>query len=306
MHPKKRKIITVTYQDKLPQAFAKIFSNNIHSAPVLDAEGTVTGSISVIDIALFCLNVCQTGQDIVTAFGLPVESRMVNFDNITNYLREDSSLASLFASDQASFITNYSKREALPVVHPGTPLTKIISILSTSHRLVVCEGKTIVNYITQSDAVEFLYKNKMLGPSASKTVETLQLATKDVITVKQSELVVEAFKKMTIEKVGGVGVVDDQNQLVGCISAHDIRAVTSSGELLEHLYQPYEPYREIMFTLKVPTKAHVVKATAETTLEGVVTTLLNEKVHRVFLTDKMEHPTGIISLADVLRCVSTA
>jgi len=100
----KKKLITVTHQDKLPQAFEKIFSNNIHSAPVLDADGTCTGSVSVLDIMLFCLNVCQTGQEIVTAFGLPVESRMVNFDNITNYLREDTQLASLFASDQASFI----------------------------------------------------------------------------------------------------------------------------------------------------------------------------------------------------------
>lgn len=55
---------------------------------------------------LFCLNVCQTGQEIVAAFGLPVESRMVNFEQITNFLREDKALGNLFASDQASFITS--------------------------------------------------------------------------------------------------------------------------------------------------------------------------------------------------------
>jgi len=170
----------------------------------------------------------------------------------------------------------------------------------------VCEGKTIVNYITQSDAVEFIFKNKMLGPAASKTVESLNVATKNVITVKQTEMVIEAFKKMVLEKVSGVGVVDDDNKLVGCISAHDIRAVTSSGELLEHLYQPYDQYRAIMNTLKVPTKAHVIKASASTTLQGVLEIILKEKVHRVFLADSTDHPTGIISLADILRCVSTS
>jgi hypothetical protein len=71
--------------------------------------------------------------------------------------------------------------------------------LSTSHRVVVCEGKNIINYITQSDAVEFAHKNKLLGPSASKTAQELHLGTQTVSTIKNSELVVEAFKKMVIE-----------------------------------------------------------------------------------------------------------
>jgi len=207
----------------------------------------------------------------------------VNFDQITNFLREDSSLGNLFGSDKASFITNYSKREALPVVRPSCAMNQLMSILSTSHRVVVCEGKNILNYITQSDALDFLHKQNLLGPVAKHSVEALAIATKKVVTIKSSELVIEAFKKMVVEKVSGVGVVDEEtNKLVGCVSAHDIRAITSSGELLEHLYQPYPKYRDIMNTLKVPTKPYVVKTNSATTLEGVVSIFVNERVHRVF------------------------
>jgi len=304
--PKKNNVITITHQDKLPEAFEKIFSHNIHSAPVIDADGTVTGSISVVDIVLFCINVCQTGQEIVAAFGLPIESRMVNFDHITNYLREDNSLGSLFASDKATFITNYSKRESLPVVRMNTTLPQLLSVLSTSHRVVVCEGKNLQNYITQSDAVEFIHKRNLLGPTAKQTVDALQLATKKVVTINDTELVIEAFKKMVTEKVSGVGVVNDQNKLVGCVTAHDIRAITSTGELLEHLYETYSKYRDIMQTLKVPTKPQIIRANSSTTLEGVVNTIVKEKVHRVFLTDNNDQVSGVISLSDVLRCVSSS
>jgi len=255
---------------------------------------------------LFCINVCQTGQEIVAAFGLPIESRMVNFDQITNYLREDSSLGNLFASDKATFITNYSKRESLPVVHTNTTLAQLLSILSTSHRVVVCEGKNLLNYVTQSDAIEFIHKRNLLGPSAKKSVEALQLATKAVVSINETELVIEAFKKMVTEKVSGVAVVNDQNKLVGCVSAHDIRAITSTGELLEHLYETYAKYREIMHALKVPTKPHIIKANSSTSMEEIVNIIVKEKVHRVFLTDNLDQVSGVISLTDVLRCVSAS
>jgi len=250
--------------------------------------------------------VCQTGQEIVQAFGLPIEdqAKLANFDKITNYLRVDPALSAAFASNNAQFITNYSKREALPVVHPDTDIKHLFRVLSTSHRAAVLDNQKLVNYITQSDCVEYIHKHNLLGPLASKTIQSLQLASKSVVTFKHTEPVVEAFKKMFTEKVSGVGVVDEKEKLIGCISAHDIRAITGSGELLEHLYQPYDAYKKLMETLKVATKAQIIKASADATLGEVVETMVKEKVHRVFITDEANNATGVITLGDILKCVA--
>jgi len=304
--PAKQSIVSITTKDTIPEALTKIFNNNILSAPVLEEDGQVSGSISVVDILLFCLNVCQTGQEIVRAFGLPIEqeSKMVKFDGITNYLRTDPALAAAFSSDKAKIITNYSKREALPIVHLDSTVKALIGILASSHRAAVIDHKKLVNYITQSDAVEFIHQHRLVGPIGTKTVEALQIASKNVVTINQDQPVVNAFSKMIIHKVSGVGVVNGAGELVGCISAHDIRAVTGSGELLEHLYHSYNEYRQIMDSLKVPTKPQIIKANAQTNLNQVIDTLVKEKVHRLFVTDQHNHAIGVVSLGDVLRCIS--
>jgi len=226
---------------------------------------------------------------------------MVNFEQITNYLRTDPNLAIAFRGDNAQFITNYSKREPLPVVRPDSTIQQLIGILATSHRAVVLDNQTLVNYITQSDLVEYLHINNLLGASGSKSIDELNLATKDVVTIKHTEPVIEAFKKMILQKVSGVAVIDVNNSLIGCVSAHDIRAITNSGELLEHLYEPFSEYRKVMEALKVPTKPQTVKTTGNTSLNQVVDMIIKEKVHRVFVTNDSNNVVGIITLSDVIR-----
>jgi len=180
----------------------------------------------------------------------------------------------------------------------------VIGILGTSHRVVVIEDKKLNNYITQSDIIEYIHKNGLIGPLGADSVEALQIASKNVITVKQEQPVVEAFSKMVIHKISGVGVVNGAGEIIGCISAHDIRGVTGSGELLEHLYQNYIEYRKIMDSLKVQTKAYLISTTAQTNLNQIMEIFVKEKVHRIFVTDQQNHAVGIISLGDVLRCIS--
>jgi len=124
-----------------------------------------------------------------------------------------------------------------------------------------------------------------------------------VITIKDTELVAEGFKKMILEKVSGVGVVDSENKLVGCLSATDIRGISHHGDLLEHILLDYHKYRETMADLKIPIKTDIIKATANATLQSVIDTVISERVHRVFITEG-NHLTGVISLTDILKCIS--
>ena len=73
--------------------------------------------------------------------------------------------------------------------------------LSVNHRVSVFDAnKKLQNYITQSDLIKFIYtKKELLGEKANKTVKDLNLGNCGVVSVHESDQVIEAFKKMTIK-----------------------------------------------------------------------------------------------------------
>src|SRR4051812_39641233 len=94
---------------KLAHDAQTIFKNKILSCPVVTATGELVGSISIIDIVLFIINVCQSSQELVQALNLPVsnEKLFVNFDDVPNMLRSDTTLQkSGFLVDKAAFLTS--------------------------------------------------------------------------------------------------------------------------------------------------------------------------------------------------------
>lgn len=64
------------------------------------------------------------------------------------------------------------------------------------HRIPVIESKDLSTVVTQSHVIKMIYDNIKLFSIASKTVDDLQLGLKDVISVKDSELLLGAFKQI--------------------------------------------------------------------------------------------------------------
>jgi len=297
----KKTVITINADDPIEKGMKTIFSNKILSCPVLSASGDLLGSISIIDIVLFTINVCQSSQELVSAFGLPVtnDNLFVNFDNVPNLLRTDASLQSSgFNLDKASFLTNFSRRNSLHVLPGSSSLVDVAKILQKSHRIAVGDKK-LENYVSQSELVKFLYQNKLYH-NGSHSVKDLNLGTKKVISMGIKQLVIEGFKQMIVNKISGVGVVDEDGQLVGVVSAHDVRVIGNSADLLEHLYSDYPTYRVyLQNNFQVPSAP--ITVSESDTLDKVITTLLENKIHRVFIVDNYKKPIGVISFGDVLE-----
>jgi len=270
------------------------------SCPVVTSNGDLIGSISVIDIVLFTMNLCHSSQELVQALGLPIEndSMFTSFDNVPNLLRTDLALQKCgFGVDKVAFLTNFSRRNQLHVLPATTMVSQIASILKKSHRIAIGDVK-LENYITQSEMVKFLFTKKMYY-NGSKTVKELNIGTKIVITINRNERVIEAFKKMIIHKISGVGVVDDQGKLVGVVSAHDVRTVGASIQFLDSLYHSFDKYREcLQLSFKVPSTP--ITVSPSDTMDHVISTMIDNNVHRVFIVQE-EKLSGVISFGDVLE-----
>jgi CBS domain-containing protein len=298
--PKKDKIISIQYNETIPQVLEKIFSNKILSAPIVDKKSNVIGCVGIIDIVLFSLNVCQSGQEVVKFLGLPlVDAEFVNFDNIKNYLAEEDSLTGALIGDSAHFLSNFSHQNLLQVLPPEVSFKEIVTTLSKVHRVAIEKDGHLLNYISQSEIVRFLKEKKAYEHVSEKSIKELHLGNTDVVHIKDTQRVVEAYKLMIENKVSGVAVVNEQKQLVGQISAQDIKCVSSSGDLIIRLYDPFPTYKQFQTEKNVTQKT--IAVTLDATLSNVLDTLVNNRLHRVFVIGNNNHLERVITLTDLLK-----
>ena len=114
-------------------------------------------------------------------------------------------------------------------VSPDTPIANAHQIMKQNkvRRLVVTEAEKIVGMVTIGDVRE-------ASPSDATSLSIWEMnylwaqlkvsgvMTKDVITVKAGEPVINAARIMLEKKVSGLPVVDENQQLVGIITESDV------------------------------------------------------------------------------------
>eukprot|EP01125_Pyxidicula_operculata_P022175 TRINITY_DN893_c0_g1_i1.p1 TRINITY_DN893_c0_g1~~TRINITY_DN893_c0_g1_i1.p1 ORF type:complete len:253 (+),score=88.11 TRINITY_DN893_c0_g1_i1:1956-2714(+) len=247
---------------------------------------------------VYVVHVSKKAQEVFIGIGLLSEHQSINFGD----LHVDENVDLLFKSyDISTAISNFSKRDPVKTVSPSQPLSSLIQLLSTYHRVAVVDGDNLVDYITQSDLIKFIYNNKqLLGDLTSKSLSELNLASKGVETVKDYNLVIEAFKQVAIKGISAVAVVDKDGHLVGDIGAHDMREINPEGDMVDKLIMTTKNYLDHVKSRK-PVPPHTVKSSES--LGTLVSLLETNKIHRVYVVDDQNKPVGVVSLGDVLGCV---
>ncbi|KDO82823.1 hypothetical protein CISIN_1g011306mg [Citrus sinensis] len=181
----------------------------------------------------------------------------------------------------------------VPIIEPGTP--------------------DIKNYITQSAVVQGLEGCKgrdWFDIIASQPISDLGLpfmSSDEVITIQSNELILEAFKRMKDNNIGGIPVVEgQQKKIVGNVSIRDIRHLLLKPELFSNFRQL--TVRDFMNAV-VPTTPDSGKVNPpitcklESTLGSVIHSLASKSVHRIYVVAGEEaEVVGVITLRDVISC----
>ncbi|XP_047332873.1 SNF1-related protein kinase regulatory subunit gamma-1-like [Impatiens glandulifera] len=180
----------------------------------------------------------------------------------------------------------------VPVVEPGQPLVKnFITQSAVVHGLEGCQGRDWFDCITQ-------YHISELGLPF--------MAENEVISIESNKLILEAFKRMKDNQIGGLPVVEGPtNKIVGNVSIRDIRFLL----LKPHLFSSFSRLTVMDFLKtvaeEIPESRRVlapITCKTDSTLGTVIQLLDSNTVHRIYVVSNEKEVIGVITLRDVISC----
>ncbi|XP_048135065.1 SNF1-related protein kinase regulatory subunit gamma-1-like isoform X1 [Rhodamnia argentea] len=214
-----------------------------------------------------------------------------------------------------SIIKSYRWAPFIPVAEDSSMLS--VLLLLSKYRLrsvpVIESGKpNIQNFITQSAVIQGLEGCRgrdwfdCISEIAIGELGLPFMSRDEVISVQSDELILEAFKRMRENRIGGVPVVaGPKKKIVGNISIRDI-----SHLLLKH--QLFSNFRHLTVMDFMST---IISRTQEpgkvippitckpvSTLGSVIHSLASKSVHRIYVVSDEEEVVGVITLRDVISC----
>lgn len=170
------------------------------------------------------------------------------------------------------------------------------------HRVpIVNSDGVLVNLLTQSHFTEYIYNHlKNIGTKKDKPVELMKDVFKQVLTIHETELAIDAFNKMSKYNVYGLAVVDQKGVLTGAISVRDLKLIVNDEKMFAKLMGPVSEFiKKLNEEFKDRPKT-VVSVTKDDKLEKVIQLLHQHKLHRLFITNEKHFVTGVIGIKEVI------
>ncbi|GMP94099.1 hypothetical protein CsSME_00043685 [Camellia sinensis var. sinensis] len=216
----------------------------------------------------------------------------------------------------SSILKSYRWAPFLPVATDSSMLS--VLLLLSKYRLrnvpVIEQGQPFIkNFITQSAVIHGLEGCK--GRDWFDCISTHSIcdlglpfmSSDEVISIQSNELILEAFKRMKDNQIGGLPVVDGPNKkIVGNVSIRDIRYLLLKPELFSNFR--HLTVMDFMNTITATSDdtGKVVTALTckpDSTLGAVIHSLSSNSVHRIYVVEGEDHGVvGVITLRDVISC----
>lgn len=275
---------TVSLSDRVEDAYTTLVDNDYLSAPVVDDFGTYHGFVDMMDLTSFAID----AVDSMT----PREKRTENFFRTSSRFRNAK-------------VRDLKHRPRRIETHPDFSLHHAFENLARhdQHRIAVLDrSRNVVGVLTQSKVMEWINDHLVMLAWARDTPIWKIRPYSLLVSVRESEPAIDAFRLMEEKNISGVAVVNDRGELTDCISIKDLRGIGPS----ERFYKLFDSVDDFKDSIKddyadAPWSAQYVLRTA--TLEQVIRKLVSEKIHRVFVVDNEadRRPIDVISQTDVLK-----
>jgi len=280
-----RKLVTAKYNEDVKELLKKMSDAHVLGAVVVDDEKPgVWGFVDVLDIMSCVLEITT-------------ESRDITKESVQNLKWEGQ----CFIRQMTGMLVNISRSNPFQTVTLDATLMDVVNILAEEvHRVGVTDGGRLINVVSQSDIVSFLTTHGVyIGSSIGKPIAQAGLPPLGVVSVGDDLNIVDCLKFMVEHKLSAVPVVDKNGRMVANFSATDLLGLNESNFSLLQL-----SVKKFLFSVHGFPKPPVVCTTADT-VEAVLLKLEVHKVHRVYIVDNSMRPTGVISMTDIMRFLTT-
>jgi len=214
-----------------------LVDNKIHSVPIFDPDSKkYVAFVDLIDLAV------HLGRTYI-------ENEIIE-GSVSRMLQEEKHYTTIQIADE-------SKRNPWYTVDLNSPLKDAIELMIKYgvHRVAVSDSQgNLVYVLTQTDLISLLYKHlnsSGLSKLASQTIEEINLGFKEVISVSLHEKVWKSFIFMNSKALSGIGVTDDNGQLIGHLSSADLKGVDFDTHIMEKLKQTVQEFKKELKTVSV-------------------------------------------------------
>lgn len=283
-----KNVVFASENDSIGDVFTNLVKNNILSVPVYSGEMRLVGFLDILDILHFL-----SERVVDYSKGGP-------FDSIGWFASWHSVQA--VKDVKCKDIINISQRNPnLSAQHDLSVQLTLDSMGAYNlHRIAIVKGDTLVGILTQTKLLDFFFKHNFLediGNIAKMTAGQMQLGYKKVFTTTTSTKAIDAFRFMIENQVSGLAVLNDEGQIVGNISASDIRELGFEFNLFSKLFVSI---KDFFGENAKPLQA----VNPETTFKKIVEIFHTSKVHRVYVVEGKDI-LGVITPSDILKCFQT-
>ncbi|MFQ6123868.1 MAG: CBS domain-containing protein [Candidatus Heimdallarchaeota archaeon] len=189
---------------------------------------------------------------------------------------------------------------SIPTVDPGTELTEVARLLLENNLRVIPVSKDdeIIGIIRDVDLLA------LAGTTEFGEVPVAEVMTKQVVTVPEEESIAKIFNKFREWNISRVPVVNDSDEVVGIVTAHDlvrelisVRKEKTSAETGPFSFEVlHAPAKEKM-------NHPVVTVSEESNLRDVIRKM-GRQLSSVVVVDKQNRAKGIITIKDLLEPLS--
>jgi predicted transcriptional regulator len=283
-------LIAVETTDSVFSAFKKLFSNRISAAPVYNSAAQQwVGILEMEDIVRYTLGLHKNSSSAPSmSFSDSVEKILRHESFIT--IAEDASLA--FAV--RSFCENGARVMAVTITPSSTENSvRVISLLS--HSVLIQFLMEIKDQQFQGPEELNSIQSSLFNTSISSKLADLPCQTQ-LITVRGDDNLYNAFQLLCDYHISACPIVDQHGQIIGNISYSDLQEdFLENPSSLDQLVSDYlngNPLRRLPVTCD-----------PESSLLSIMEKLIVAEIHRIYITEGLDRPIGVVSTTDILKIV---
>ncbi|RYF45102.1 MAG: IMP dehydrogenase [Chitinophagaceae bacterium] len=154
----------------------------------------------------------------------------------------------------------------------------------------VTEAKLAIA-LAREGGIGILHKNMSIEQQAEQVRKVKRSESGmilDPITLHEEAVLADAMKLMADNKIGGIPIVNDQNQLVGILTNRDLRFETDANKKVK----------------QVMTSSNLITAPEGTDLKKAKTILSQYKIEKLPVVNKAGKLIGLITYRDILQLTS--
>lgn len=287
--PAGQQVMTFGSHDTVETVVRKLAERSVLSAPVIDSKTKqIIGFVDVLDVLAHVVRAAPNGKELAA-----------------NNLKALEMAGRNLALEEVHYVVNASGRDAAVTVHAKAPLTELVQLFAKGvHRVAVTADagvdSPISAVVSQSSFVSWIsphLREGKLKELGNKSIATLSLVTGKVVGVAQDAPVISLLSTLNKSGCGAVAVVDRDGKLAGNFSAADVRG------LFQEKFPSFLAEVQVYLQDHAPASLQPTVVRPDHTLDSVVKSIVEQKVHRVWVIDAEYRPIGVITLTDIVKLI---